>query len=324
MPRLRFTLASIFLPALFPFLAAAQGPVVQPPAPADAEFPRAYENSSHDLRWQLQDVLNVATDPNRSRLESLIRLMEIPNSKEWFTKVFGREVGETWAGDYDANLNPMERNLEDVLTQVAGQDGEFLTRVVNDGPAPARKIEAAMIKALRGPVEIYFVSWKQRGSPPESRPTVIGYFVFVDGTFRLDSAMTATELQPEAGANDSAARTAGGPDDRSEGKMNDGVYRPGVGGVGYPTCVRCPDPKYPNSARKKKLEGTVTFRVIVQPDGGITDIQLVESPDPDLTESAMETIKQWHMNPARRVDGEPVRVVVPIEVTFRLVKYRDP
>jgi TonB family protein len=102
--------------------------------------------------------------------------------------------------------------------------------------------------------------------------------------------------------------------------MDDGVYRAGVGGVGYPSCDRCPDPKHTKLARKKKLEGTVALKVIIQADGGITDIQLVKSPAQELTDMAIEAVKKWHMNPARRADGESVPVVVPVEVTFRLLK----
>jgi protein TonB len=102
--------------------------------------------------------------------------------------------------------------------------------------------------------------------------------------------------------------------------MNEGVFRPGVGGAGYPSCQSCPDPKYTKLARKKKLEGTVELQVVVQPDGGISDIKLLESPYEELTDMAIEAVKKWRMNPARLPDGRPVRVVVPVEVTFRFLK----
>jgi TonB family protein len=68
------------------------------------------------------------------------------------------------------------------------------------------------------------------------------------------------------------------------------------------------------------MEGTVLLKAIVQADGGVTDIQVVKSPSPELTEIALEGVSKWHMNPARRADGEPVPVFVPIEIVFRLVK----
>jgi TonB family protein len=319
----RYILVSVLFLAIFPLVAHSQGPM--PPPATPAEFPRAYQNSSDGLRWQLQDILNAARDPNRSRLDSLIRQMEIPNSKEWFTKVFGREMGANWGGAYESNLGEMEKNFQVVLEQLAGEDGEFWTRVVNDGPAPARKIEASMVGALQRPINIYFASWKERGSPPDSQPTAIGYFMFLDGSFRLDSAVSPIELQPQSRTGDTvpqtaAAPAAGGPSNHSANGIADGVYRSGAGGVGYPSCDRCPDPKYTKLARKKKLEGTVVLQVIIQPNGGITDIQLVKSPAQELTDMAIEAVKNWHMNPAHRADGVPVPVMVPVEVTFRLLK----
>jgi TonB family protein len=68
------------------------------------------------------------------------------------------------------------------------------------------------------------------------------------------------------------------------------------------------------------MEGIVVLQAIIQTDGRVTDIQVVKSPYPELTEMALEGVNKWHMNPARRMDGEPVPAIVPIEVTFRLLQ----
>jgi TonB family protein len=278
------------------------------------------------LRWQLQDILNVAKNHNRPKLESLLRQTEIPNFREWFTKTFGREKGEGWAGAYRLNLDENEKNFEELLAQLAGEDGEFLTRNVNDDPAPAREIEAGMVDALQRPVVIFFASWKERGSPQNSKSISIGYFVFLDGRFRWDSAISSIKIQPEPASNIAApqdvssAQTAGGPNTPPASGKDKGILRVGVGGVGIPTCDYCPDPGYTKLAREKHLEGIVVLQVTIQADGGVTDIQVVKSPSPELTEMAVEGVSRWRMNPARRADGEPVSVRVPIEVTFRLVR----
>jgi TonB family protein len=320
----RRIVVSLLFPLIFPIFSRSQGPIA--PSTSLSESVRAYQNSPDGLRWQLQDILNAARDPNRLRLESLIRQTEIPNSKEWFASTFGRENGDIWALAYEVNLSENEKNFEEVLTQLAGEDGEFLTRKVNDGPAPARKIEASMVNALQRPVDIFFASWKKRGFPQDSKSTAVGYFVFLEGSFRLDSAISSLELQPELSKDDpvpqaaTTARLAGGPNNSSARGMDNGVSRPGVSGVGYPSCDYCPDPEYTKLARKKKLQGTVSLRAIIQADGGVTDIQVVKSPSPELTEMAVDGVSKWHMNPARRADGEPVPVIVPIEITFRLLK----
>lgn len=320
-PRFIFVL---LLTGLFPFFAGAQGPIA--PAFAPPESARGYQNSPEGLRWELQDTLNAAKGQNHLRLETLVKQTEIPNYKEWFARTFGSEKGNSWAEAYDVNLGANEKYLEDVLTQLAGDDGEFLIRKVNDDPAPARKMEAGLVNALQRPVDIFFASWKKRESPQDSESTAVGYFVFLDGRFRLDSAISSIELQSEPGTDNahpqtfSPPQTAGVPSNPPTSGIGNGVFRSGVGGVGYPSCDYCPDPPYTKLARQKHLEGTVVLQVVIQADGGVTDIQVVKSPSLELEEMAIEGVSKWHLSPARRVDGEAVPVLVPIEVTFRLLK----
>jgi protein TonB len=75
-------------------------------------------------------------------------------------------------------------------------------------------------------------------------------------------------------------------------------------------------------ARTKRLEGTVVLQVIIQADGGVTNIEVMKSPDAELTQMAIDGVSKWHMNPARLAGGDPVPVRVPIEVTFRLLKQK--
>ena len=97
------------------------------------------------------------------------------------------------------------------------------------------------------------------------------------------------------------------------------VYRPGVGGVGQPTCVYCPDPKYSEEARKAKYQGTVVLQVVITPDGRAIDIQVVKGPGLGLEEKAVEAVKLWRFKPANGPGGKPVPVTVPLEITFRLL-----
>jgi TonB family protein len=320
----RRILGSLLILPFLPLFAYSQGPIA-PPA-SSAQIIRGYPNSPDGLRWQLQDILNAARDHSHLRLESLIKQTEMPNYEEWFTRTFGKEKGDSWAGAYARNLGENEKYFEDVLTRLAGEDGEFLTRKVNDDPVPARKMEVGMVEALQRPADILFASWKKRGSPPDSKSSPISYFVFLEGRFRLDSAISSTEIQLEPGTDSAAprdvppTRTALGPNNLPASGMDDGVSRPGAGGIGYPSCDDCPQPAYTKLARAKRLEGTVVFQVIIQADGDVTDIKVLKSPDAELTQMAIDGVSRWHMNPARRADCEPVPVRVPIEVTFRLVK----
>jgi periplasmic protein TonB len=113
--------------------------------------------------------------------------------------------------------------------------------------------------------------------------------------------------------------SGGGLGPGSGGGTGGGAFRPGTGGVGYPSCAYCPDPKYSEEARKAKYQGTVVLQAVITADGRAIDIQVVKGPGLGLEEKAVEAVRQWRFKPALGPNGKPVPVIVPIEVTFRLL-----
>jgi periplasmic protein TonB len=111
----------------------------------------------------------------------------------------------------------------------------------------------------------------------------------------------------------------GGLGPGSGGGTGGGVFRAGTGGVGFPSCAYCPDPKYSEEARKAKYQGTVVLQAVITADGRAIDIQVVKGPGLGLEEKAVEAVKDWRFKPAMGPAGKPVPVSVPIEVTFRLL-----
>jgi TonB family protein len=92
----------------------------------------------------------------------------------------------------------------------------------------------------------------------------------------------------------------------------------GEGGVGYPSCIYCPHPQYSGEASIKRIQGTVLTLVTISSDGRATHIEVTTKLGYGLDEAAVEAVKNWKFKPATDVDGKPVPVRVPIEVTFRL------
>jgi hypothetical protein len=68
------------------------------------------------------------------------------------------------------------------------------------------------------------------------------------------------------------------------------AYRPGVAGVGYPTCLHCPEPQYTDAARKAQFEGTVVLQTTITPDGHATNIQLVREATPLIVEKKVKVV----------------------------------
>jgi TonB family protein len=157
----------------------------------------------------------------------------------------------------------------------------------------------------------------------------IGANVFVEGTFaraadrvgislRAFSTSDPPGLLAEASGlvsvSDEMTRLSPGPIPSPK----DGIPHAGVGGVGVPQCIHCPPPQYTGDARKAKVEGTVVLQVVITPDGRATSVKIVKDPGKGLGMRAVDTVRKWKFQPAAGVDGKPVAVTVPIEVTFRL------
>jgi TonB family protein len=57
--------------------------------------------------------------------------------------------------------------------------------------------------------------------------------------------------------------------------------------------------------------------MIVGPDGRARDIRVVRSVGMGLDEKAIDAVRTWKFDPARR-DGQAVAVQINVEVSFRL------
>jgi protein TonB len=100
------------------------------------------------------------------------------------------------------------------------------------------------------------------------------------------------------------------------GGVGGGVYRVG-GGVSAPRAIYAPDPEYSDAARKAKYQGTVVLWVVIDQNGRPRQIKVQRSLGMGLDEKAIEAVRLWKFEPARK-DGQPVAVQVNVEVNFRL------
>jgi TonB family protein len=83
-----------------------------------------------------------------------------------------------------------------------------------------------------------------------------------------------------------------------------------------PTCISCPDPAYPKSAKERKVQGTVTLSAVISMEGRPLSIRVERSPDEDLASAAFEAVKNWRFNPGT-LNGNPVEVKIVVEVVFK-------
>lgn len=102
----------------------------------------------------------------------------------------------------------------------------------------------------------------------------------------------------------------------SGGGTGGGVFQIG-GGVSAPRPLYTPDPEYSEEARRAKHQGTVVLWLIVGPDGRPRDLRVLRSLGLGLDEKAVEAVRQWKFEPARK-SGTPVAVRINVEVEFKL------
>ena len=102
------------------------------------------------------------------------------------------------------------------------------------------------------------------------------------------------------------------------GGTGGGAYRPG-NGVQLPRPLREVKPQYTADAMRAKVQGTVLLECVVMPDGTVGKVEVVRSLDSafGLDQEAIKAAKQWRFEPGTRF-GEPVAVLVTIELTFTL------
>jgi TonB family protein len=100
------------------------------------------------------------------------------------------------------------------------------------------------------------------------------------------------------------------------GGIGGGPYRPGSG-IEPPRLLREVRADYTEQARRANLEGDVVLEIVVRRDGTVSDPRIVQRLGGGLDERAVQAVRQWRFEPARRL-GAPVDVIVEVSVEFRL------
>lgn len=95
------------------------------------------------------------------------------------------------------------------------------------------------------------------------------------------------------------------------------LYQAGLKGLTPPACFYMPNPPYSDEARKFNLSGTILIQGIIEADGSLKPVQIIRGLPFGLNETSIKTMRGWKCHPST-LDGKPVRVLVPFEITFRL------
>jgi TonB family protein len=107
-----------------------------------------------------------------------------------------------------------------------------------------------------------------------------------------------------------------GRGDGTGGGCCDGIYEIGTG-VSMPRVIYAPEPEFSEEARRTKYQGDVVLLATIGADGRPHNLTIVRSLGMGLDEKALETVRTWRFDPAKK-DGHPVAVQMNIIVNFHL------
>ena len=76
------------------------------------------------------------------------------------------------------------------------------------------------------------------------------------------------------------------------------------------------EPKYPELAKRARIQGIVLLQVTVGETGDVVDIKIIRG-HPLLNDAAVSAVQQWKYSPTL-LNGEPVPVIATVTVNFIL------
>lgn len=98
----------------------------------------------------------------------------------------------------------------------------------------------------------------------------------------------------------------------------DGVYKPGVAGVGIPECSHCPQPQFSFPGVNVPTTGIIAMNVVISAEGKALQVDVTRRAGVEFDGQAVKTVRTWKFKPALDADGNPVVVRQVVEVTFKI------
>jgi len=86
-----------------------------------------------------------------------------------------------------------------------------------------------------------------------------------------------------------------------------------------PVPIRTIKPKYPETAKRRRVEGAVKVRVLISESGKVLRSKILSSPDPmgALDRAALEAVRDWKFQPGTR-DGKASQMYYIVSLVFKL------
>jgi serine/threonine-protein kinase len=143
-----------------------------------------------------------------------------------------------------------------------------------------------------------------------------------DGASTSSDVPAAVDPAPPTPPKDSDAPQIGGQPPPEEVTTSSPVIQtppdpPAADVITEPVRIRTVEPTYPPNAKAAKIEGTVLVQAVILPDGRVTEVRVLNSPNPALNSAAVRAVQQSTYSPGLR-NGKPDTFTIEVTVIFRL------
>ncbi len=112
----------------------------------------------------------------------------------------------------------------------------------------------------------------------------------------IDAVLTARASEPPPAPPEPEPEPAPAPPRAVEGEL---VER-GSPGVTNPKCIRCPGVPFPDAAKRARIQGSVELSFLIDENGAVSDLQVVESGGEVFDDAVLETVPSWRYEPATK------------------------
>lgn len=201
----------------------------------------------------------------------------------------------------------------------------------DNSPEPAKKVELPGKEKVSVPVEVEPEPVKEDPKveePPQELllPAVQTAAAPTEAPGAIVAESPASTSAGSGSGGGGGTGTGGGSGSGDGRGLGDGRTA-GVGGGEYeigngvssPRLLKEIKPIYTAEAMRAKVQGVVTLRAVVLPDGSVGRVEVLRSLDAvfGLDQEAIKAARQWRFAPGMR-QGEPVAVRVVLELSFTL------
>jgi hypothetical protein len=244
-------------------------------------FEQAPESAA-GLQSKLEAILKASQEGDSRRFDELTAGLRIPDSSNWFTDTFGKDVGEKFAATYSDSWNDYKRDVDGMFRDSGTRKHThaFVEEFSSSSLARRDAFIESIFQNAKGPVVLYTAAAGRR-LKSDALP---GVYIFAQGSFRVVNWWTFYDLP---NVKPTRIRV-----DRRIAPINQ---------------VSQPD-------ARPGLHESVMVHIVIDRDGVIALAEAVSGP-PEQFESAVHDIRLLRFKPQTR-DGAPVEIDTTIPVEY--------